>query len=88
MLGQRITENVRGAINGDEESRRSINLLLQLPFSTIDKVIPLKDEETRYAKVLLAGMKAVENDKDAIAYLRKEGMADLLEKRPKKLAIR
>ncbi|MCX8202690.1 MAG: hypothetical protein N3G74_02730 [Candidatus Micrarchaeota archaeon] len=69
-LEDSITQNVRDALNGDIEACRRLNLLLQLPFSSIQKLFHTS-EESKYALSFIAALKAKENDRDAINYCRK-----------------
>lgn len=82
-LEEAITSNVRDALQGDKEACKRLNLLLQLPFSSIQKLFHT-GEESRLALALIAGIKATQKnpDKDAIKYCERN-IPDLLPRRTK-----
>jgi hypothetical protein len=69
-LSDSITQNVRDALYGDKEACKKLNLLLQLPFSSIRKLYHTSEED-KYALDLIAAVKTRQGDKDAINYCRK-----------------
>jgi|GEM_PF-3671523 len=83
-LGEAITSNVRDALNGDSEACKKLNLLIQLPFSSIEKLFHTT-EESKLALGLIAGVKAKQKNPDinAVKYCEKN-MPDAL---PKKIKV-
>jgi len=68
-IAEGITNNVRLALNGDKESYKSLNLLLQLPFSSIEKMYGT-DKEGIYALNILASLRLeMFDDKSALQFL-------------------
>ena len=65
-----ITNNVRDALNGDEEAIKKISLLIHnIPFSSIKKLYGT-NEEDYYALNILAALRfRMFNDKSALAFL-------------------
>ncbi|MEM3543831.1 MAG: hypothetical protein QXF07_02305, partial [Candidatus Micrarchaeia archaeon] len=53
-IEEAITSNVRDALNGDKEACKRLNLLIQLPFSSIRKLFHTT-EESKHALDLIAG---------------------------------
>jgi len=64
-----ITENVRLSLNGDKEACKKLNLLVRLPFSSIEKLYGTTEEDY-YALNTLASLRLkMFNDKSALAFL-------------------
>jgi hypothetical protein len=79
-----ITENVRLALNGDSEACKKLNLLIQFPFSSIEKLFHTT-EESKLALGLIAGVKATQKNPDMVAVRYcKKNMPDAL---PKKIKV-
>jgi len=80
-LEEAITSNVRDALNGDPKACKKLNLLLQLPFRSIEKLFHTT-EESKLALGLIAGVKATQYNPDmnAVGYCKKH-MPDALKKR-------
>jgi hypothetical protein len=60
-LSDSITQNVRDALYGDKEACKKLNILLQLPFSSIKKLYHTSEED-KYALSIIAYMKVKMNN--------------------------
>jgi len=83
-LSDSITKNVRDALYGDKEACKKLNLLLQLPFSSIRKLYHTSEED-KYALDLIAAVKARQKDTDAINHCRENFPEALQIKTPEKI---
>lgn len=69
-LAEAITSNVRDALNGDTGAYRKLNLLVQLPFDSIEKLYGT-NEEDMYALNIIASLRfKMHNDKSALSFLK------------------
>ncbi len=68
-LAYAITDNVKLALNGDKEACKKLNLLIQIPFSSIENLYGTSEEDHYSLNVIASLRLKMFNDKSALQFL-------------------